>query len=120
MLPLILSLPVLLVIVLFALSNQQSVRIVLWPTDFALQAPLSLAVLGLALVFFLGGADDFFIHVACSSTAQLRDFVAQQLSMDASVAMTQTNIVFDHLEGIEHMRPGTGWAQARRRQPRRP
>lgn len=71
-------------------------------------------------VFFLGGADDFFIHVACSSTAQLRDFVAQQLSMDASVAMTQTNIVFDHLEGIEHMRPGTGWAQARRRQPRRP
>lgn len=56
MLALILSLPVLLVIVLFALSNQQSVRIVLWPTDFAVQAPLSLAVLGLALVFFLGGA----------------------------------------------------------------
>ncbi len=66
-------------------------------------------------VFFLGGADDFFIHVACSSTAQLRDFVAQQLSMDTSVAMTQTNIVFDHLSGIEHMGPGAGWAQARRR-----
>ncbi len=56
MLPLILSLPVLLLLVLFALSNQQSVRIGLWPTDFALQAPLSLAVLGLALVFFLAGA----------------------------------------------------------------
>lgn len=66
-------------------------------------------------VFFLGGADDFFIHVACSSTAQLRDFVAQQLSMDTSVASTQTNIVFDHLSGIEHMGPGTGWAEARRR-----
>jgi DNA-binding Lrp family transcriptional regulator len=66
-------------------------------------------------VFFLGGADDFFIHVACSSTAQLRDFVAQQLSMDTSVASTQTNIVFDHLSGIEHMGAGSGWAQARRR-----
>lgn len=66
-------------------------------------------------VFFLGGADDFFIHVACSSTRQLRDFVAQQLSMDTSVAMTQTNIVFDHLSGVEHLKPGTGWAQARKR-----
>jgi len=64
-------------------------------------------------VFFLGGADDFLIHVACSSTTQLREFVAQQLSMDTSVASTQTNIVFEHLSGIEHMGPGTGWAQAR-------
>lgn len=46
----------LLVIVMFALSNQQSVRLGLWPTDFAVQTPLSLAVLCLALVFFLGGA----------------------------------------------------------------
>ncbi|MCU1524061.1 MAG: AsnC family transcriptional regulator [Microbacteriaceae bacterium] len=44
-------------------------------------------------VFFLGGADDFLIYVACASTAKLRDFVAQQLSMDNSVASTQTNIV---------------------------
>ncbi|MCU1529939.1 MAG: AsnC family transcriptional regulator [Frondihabitans sp.] len=71
-------------------------------------------------VFFLGGADDFFIHVACASTAQLRDFVAQQLSMDTSVASTQTNIVFDHLSGIEHMGPGTGWADARRSRGPRP
>jgi DNA-binding Lrp family transcriptional regulator len=66
-------------------------------------------------VFFLGGADDFFIHVACSSTAQLREFVAQQLSMDTSVASTQTNIVFEHLNGLEYMGSGAGWAQARRR-----
>jgi len=54
-------------------------------------------------VFFLGGADDFLIHVACSDSRQLRDFVAQQLSMDPAVASTQTNIVFDHLNGLEHM-----------------
>lgn len=56
MLALVLSLPFLLVIVLFALSNQQTVRLGLWPTDFQLDVPLSLAILGLALVFFLAGA----------------------------------------------------------------
>ena len=64
-------------------------------------------------VFFLGGADDFLIHVACTTTAQLRDFVAQELSMDTSVASTQTNIVFDHLRGLEHMQESSGWAEAR-------
>lgn len=64
-------------------------------------------------VFFLGGADDFLIHVACSSTEQLRDFVAQQLSMDNSVASTQTNIVFEHLSGFEHMDDGDSWSDVR-------
>ena len=56
MLSLILALPFLLIIVLFALSNQQTVQLTLWPTDFQLEMPLSLAALGLALVFFLAGA----------------------------------------------------------------
>jgi DNA-binding Lrp family transcriptional regulator len=64
-------------------------------------------------VFFLGGADDFLIHVACTSTGQLRDFVATELSMDNSVASTQTNIVFDHLIGVEHMQAGSSWSQVR-------
>jgi DNA-binding Lrp family transcriptional regulator len=64
-------------------------------------------------VFFLGGTDDFLIHVACTDTRQLRDFVAQQLSMDESVASTQTNIVFDHLSGLEHMGQNGGWVAAR-------
>lgn len=64
-------------------------------------------------VFFLGGADDFHIHVACSSTGQLRDFVATELSLDTSVASTQTNIIFDHLIGVEHMHPGGSWGEVR-------
>jgi DNA-binding Lrp family transcriptional regulator len=64
-------------------------------------------------VFFMGGTDDFLIHVACVSTAQLRDFVAQELSMDPAVASTQTSVVFDHLKGIEHLDAGGSWAQAR-------
>ncbi len=56
MLALILALPFLLIIVLFALSNQQVVQLTLWPTDFQVEMPLSLAALALAFVFFLVGA----------------------------------------------------------------
>jgi uncharacterized integral membrane protein len=52
---LLVAAPVLLVLVLFALSNRQSVAFTLWPTDFALELPLSIAVLAaMALAFFLG------------------------------------------------------------------
>jgi lipopolysaccharide assembly protein A len=54
---LLISLPLLLLLVLFALSNTEPVRLGLWPTDYALQAPLSLAVLGgMAIAFLAGGA----------------------------------------------------------------
>jgi uncharacterized integral membrane protein len=47
--------PVLLILVVFALSNPQPVQLGFWPTDFAMQAPLSLAVLaGLAIGLVLG------------------------------------------------------------------
>ncbi len=53
-------------------------------------------------VFFVGGQVDFLIHVVCTSTGQLRDFVASYISMDPVVASTETNIVFEHLIGAEH------------------
>ena len=56
MLRLILGVPVLLVLVLFALSNPTPAAFRLWPTDFALELPLSLAVLGAMAVAFLAGA----------------------------------------------------------------
>ena len=52
---LLLALPVLLVLVLFALTNTQPVQLGLWPTDLSITVPLSLAVLGaMAVTFFLG------------------------------------------------------------------
>lgn len=65
-------------------------------------------------VYFVGGAVDFLIHVACTSTSQLRDFVANSLSMDPNVASTETQIVFDHLIGAEHKRGDNGLAAMRR------
>ncbi len=56
MLGLIFASPLLLLLVLFTLSNEQPVNLLLWPTDLVLQAPLSVAVLSASAVFFvLGG-----------------------------------------------------------------
>jgi DNA-binding Lrp family transcriptional regulator len=54
-------------------------------------------------VFFLGGADDFHVHIAASSTDNLRDFVVVNLSGDPDVALTETNLIFDHVRaGVAH------------------
>lgn len=52
---LLIVLPLLLLLVLFALSNTAPVRLHLWPTDYALELPVSLAVLGGMAVAFLAG-----------------------------------------------------------------
>jgi putative membrane protein len=52
---LLITLPLLLLLVLFALSNRQPVSLHIWPTDYAATLPLSLAVLGSMAVAFLAG-----------------------------------------------------------------
>jgi DNA-binding Lrp family transcriptional regulator len=48
-------------------------------------------------VFFLAGADDFLVHVAAEGTENLRDFVVVNLSGNPDVALTETNLIFEHL-----------------------
>jgi DNA-binding Lrp family transcriptional regulator len=48
-------------------------------------------------VFFLAGADDFLVHVAARGTENLRDFVVVNLSGNPDVALTETNLIFEHL-----------------------
>jgi len=43
-------------LVLFALSNMEPVRLGLWPTDYSIDIPLSLAILGSMAAAFLLGA----------------------------------------------------------------
>ncbi|MGE0215428.1 Lrp/AsnC family transcriptional regulator [Mycolicibacterium sp.] len=50
-------------------------------------------------VYFLAGADDFFLHVAARDTDDLRAFVVENLNADADVAGTQTSLIFEHLRG---------------------
>jgi uncharacterized integral membrane protein len=55
MLRTLIALPVLIVLILFALSNPQPVTLGFWPTDFKVATPVSAAILvGAALSFLLG------------------------------------------------------------------
>ena len=54
-------------------------------------------------VFFLGGANDFLVHIAAAGTEELRDFVVVNLSGDPDVALTETNLIFEHVRaGVAH------------------
>lgn len=46
--------------------------------------------------FFLGGSEDFIVHVAVRDSNEVRDFVLSNLSVHPAVASTRTSIVFDH------------------------
>ena len=52
-------------------------------------------------VFFLGGDDDFLLHIAVADSSQMREFVLEHLSAQSSVASTRTSVVFDyHRNGV--------------------
>ena len=51
----LLTLPVLVLLVLFAISNTGPVRLGIWPTDWSIELPVAVAVLGAAAVSFVIG-----------------------------------------------------------------
>mgnify|MGYP001000167748 FL=1 len=51
-------------------------------------------------LFFLGGVDDFIVHVAVADSSGLRRFVVEHLSGDQTVASTRTSIVFDYRRNV--------------------
>lgn len=53
-------------------------------------------------VFFLAGADDFLVHVAARDTDNLREFVVVNLSGHPDVALTETNLIFQHIRSSLH------------------
>ena len=57
------------------------------------------ALPGVLSVFFLGGEEDFLLHVAAADAARLRDFVVDRLSARSDVAATRTSIIFEHTRG---------------------
>ncbi len=68
MIGVIFAAPLIVLLVLFTLSNEQSVNLALWPTDLVLEAPLSVAVLVASGLFFLLGG----VLVGFGSLAQRR------------------------------------------------
>lgn len=54
---------------------------------------------GVMQLFFLGGEDDFLLHVAVADSAEVSRFVLDNLSADPAVASTRTSLVFRHEHG---------------------
>lgn len=49
-------------------------------------------------LFFLGGVEDFIIHLAARDADHVRDFVVEHLSAHPAVSSTRTSIVFSHYQ----------------------
>ncbi|MBW9110441.1 Lrp/AsnC family transcriptional regulator [Microbacterium trichothecenolyticum] len=47
-------------------------------------------------LFFVGGTDDFLVHIAVSDSSAVRAFVLDHLSTRQSVASTRTSIIFEY------------------------
>jgi DNA-binding Lrp family transcriptional regulator len=47
-------------------------------------------------VYFVAGANDFLLHVATTSTDELRRLVADHLNRDPAIAGTETALIFEH------------------------
>jgi len=54
---------------------------------------------GVLALFHMAGADDYLLHVAAHSASALRDFVLAYLAGHPAVAHTETNLIFEHVEG---------------------
>jgi len=79
------AVPLLLLLVLFALTNRTPVRLGLWPTDFVAEVPLSLVMLlAMGLAFLLGGLCVWFSALA--QRARARRAEAQVRLLDEQLA----------------------------------
>ena len=88
---LLLALPLLLLLVLFALSNSQPVHLGLWPTDLSAEAPLSVAVLAaMGAAFFLGGLLVWFQALAQRRRARRAEETVRRL--EAQVAALKSRL----------------------------
>lgn len=60
---------------------------------------------GVLALFHTGGANDYLLHVAAKNAADLREFVLRRLAAHPAVAHTETNIIFEHVqgEGVEQL-----------------
>lgn len=90
----LIAIPLLVVLVAFALSNQQLVRLGLWPTDILIDMPLSVAVLVAAGVFFVvGGFMTWATAVSARSRARRAERQVRQLEAQVEALRARPNAV---------------------------
>ena len=57
---------------------------------------------GVLSMFHTAGADDYLLHVVARNAEDLREFVLRYLATHPAVQHSETNLIFEHVEG-------TGW-----------
>ena len=108
---LLLILPLLLVLVLFAVSNMQPVAVGFWPFDLTWQAPLAIVVLLIAALAFLLGA---FIAWAAGgpsrrrARARIREGEAAQAELAGFRAREAKRVEAETMAADQAMYSGTG------------
>jgi len=56
---------------------------------------------GVLAVFHMSGKDDYLLHVALPGADALRDFVLEHLTGHPAVGHTETNLIFEHVRGVD-------------------
>jgi len=54
---------------------------------------------GVLSMFHTAGADDYLLHVVARDAAGLREFVLHHLATHPAVQHSETNLIFEHVEG---------------------
>ena len=81
------ALIVVLILVVFALSNREAVSLGFWPTDYTAQIPLSAAILvGMAVAFFLGAAVVWVEHLGLRRRARRAENAVSRLQAQLAEA----------------------------------
>lgn len=90
----LLVIPVLIVLIAFALSNRQVVQLGLWPTDIMIDAPLSVTILVAAGLFFIVGAlMTWGAGVVTASRARHAERTVRQLEAEVRALRAQPRTV---------------------------
>ena len=93
MLRVIILLPFLILLVVFALSNPQQVPLGIWPTDYSIEVPVSLAILvASGLFFFLGALLVWFGSVAARQRHRRAERRAAALEAELKTLTTPPTI----------------------------
>ena len=94
MLRIVLLLPFIFLLIVFALSNTQPVTLGIWPTDFSVEVPVSLAILvASGLFFFLGALFVWFGTVAARTRQRRSERRARALEAELAAQNPPQTIV---------------------------
>lgn len=88
---LLIALPLLIILVVFTLSNRQDMTLSFWPTDFTLVVPVSLAILvAMGVAFFVGALFTWFSALGARRRAHRAEDTVRLLQAELREVKTRS------------------------------